>query len=195
MRFRLRKLAFLAGFRRLIAVLLVLAYVATTLGFSWSARVFEPGAASYPCQAHQCGCRSAEQCWTRCCCFTTSQRLSWAVAHHVQPPAEFAGRWRPMRITTMLQPQGTHMLHASIRHPAAHAANDRRRPATGRRSAGKQNGRQPRPHMASSLPNVMEFRPCGSSTARLLRRRFRPPGLSIGPSSTRSRPCAVLCPP
>ncbi len=193
--FRLRKLAFLAGFRRLIAVLLVLAYVATTLGFSWSARVFEP---ALP--------RTLARLTNVAAVRPNSAGLAAAVSQPASgcpglrtitssPPLSLPARWRPMRIMTMLQPQGTRTLQACIRHSAARAANDRRRPATGRRPAGRQSGRQPRPHMASSLPNVREFRPCGSSTARLLRRRFRPPGLSIGPSSTRSRPCAALCPP
>jgi hypothetical protein len=41
----------------------------------------------FPCQDHACGCRTAEQCWTSCCCFTPEERWAWADAHNVQPPA------------------------------------------------------------------------------------------------------------
>ena len=41
----------------------------------------------FPCQNRPCGCRSADQCWKRCCCFTNAQKVSWAKAHNVTPPA------------------------------------------------------------------------------------------------------------
>lgn len=40
----------------------------------------------YPCQDHGCGCASAHQCWTSCCCFTPHQRLTWAIRRGVTPP-------------------------------------------------------------------------------------------------------------
>ena len=40
----------------------------------------------FPCQDHRCGCRSAEQCWRECCCFTRDEKLAWAKAHRVQVP-------------------------------------------------------------------------------------------------------------
>ena len=42
----------------------------------------------YPCQHHRCGCVSADQCWRQCCCFTHEQKLAWAAANGVVPPAE-----------------------------------------------------------------------------------------------------------
>lgn len=44
-------------------------------------------AISFPCMANACGCRSAEQCWRSCCCYTIDERLTWAKAHGVTPPA------------------------------------------------------------------------------------------------------------
>jgi hypothetical protein len=41
----------------------------------------------YPCMNHVCGCQSAEACWRGCCCFTMTQKLAWAEAHGVTPPA------------------------------------------------------------------------------------------------------------
>jgi hypothetical protein len=41
----------------------------------------------FPCQDHVCGCQTAEQCWSHCCCFTPEQRWAWAREHNVEPPA------------------------------------------------------------------------------------------------------------
>ncbi len=40
----------------------------------------------FPCQNRPCGCRSAEQCWKKCCCFTNSQKVAWANANGVDLP-------------------------------------------------------------------------------------------------------------
>ncbi|MFN7876762.1 MAG: hypothetical protein ACK5PB_15685, partial [Pirellula sp.] len=40
----------------------------------------------YPCQGSLCGCRSAYQCWTSCCCTTPEERLAWAIDNNVTPP-------------------------------------------------------------------------------------------------------------
>ena len=40
----------------------------------------------FPCQGRGCGCKSAKQCWTSCCCHSPAQRLSWAKRKNVTPP-------------------------------------------------------------------------------------------------------------
>ncbi len=40
----------------------------------------------YPCQGGLCGCRTARQCWTSCCCRTPAQRTAWAKARNIVPP-------------------------------------------------------------------------------------------------------------
>ncbi len=40
----------------------------------------------FPCQNTPCGCRTAEQCWTACCCNSPEQRLAWAKRNGVEPP-------------------------------------------------------------------------------------------------------------
>ncbi len=55
------------------------AMVAGWFGVVWSS--------PYPCQDHACGCASAHQCWTECCCHTEHERLVWAIEHGVLPPA------------------------------------------------------------------------------------------------------------
>ena len=40
----------------------------------------------FPCQNRPCGCRSADQCWKKCCCFTNTQKVAWAKANRVAIP-------------------------------------------------------------------------------------------------------------
>jgi len=47
----------------------------------------DPQEVAYPCQNRSCGCKSAYQCWTSCCCFSPQQRLEWAKKHGVTPPS------------------------------------------------------------------------------------------------------------
>lgn len=42
--------------------------------------------APFPCQSRLCGCKSAQQCWKKCCCFTDTQKVAWAKANRVTPP-------------------------------------------------------------------------------------------------------------
>jgi hypothetical protein len=37
--------------------------------------------------AGSCGCKTAEQCWRSCCCHSLAERLAWARARGIQPPA------------------------------------------------------------------------------------------------------------
>lgn len=40
----------------------------------------------FPCQNRPCGCRSADQCWKKCCCFNNAQKVAWAKANNVKVP-------------------------------------------------------------------------------------------------------------
>ena len=40
----------------------------------------------FPCENCPCGCRTAEQCWQNCCCYSLEQRLAWAERNGVRPP-------------------------------------------------------------------------------------------------------------
>ena len=40
----------------------------------------------FPCQNRPCGCRSASQCWQKCCCFTNAQKVVWAKTNRVILP-------------------------------------------------------------------------------------------------------------
>ena len=41
----------------------------------------------FPCQDRPCGCRTADQCWKKCCCFTNVEKVAWAKTHDVELPA------------------------------------------------------------------------------------------------------------
>ena len=41
----------------------------------------------FPCQKRACGCVTANDCWTSCCCFSAGSRVAWARDHGVTPPA------------------------------------------------------------------------------------------------------------
>ncbi len=40
----------------------------------------------YPCESCGCGCASATECWTHCCCHSEHERLVWAIENGVMPP-------------------------------------------------------------------------------------------------------------
>lgn len=82
--------------KRVLGVLMLGVLLIATLGAlpsptmvsGWFGRVIsEP----FPCQDHSCGCGSAHECWSRCGCFTTDQRLAWAERRGVRPPPGFRG--------------------------------------------------------------------------------------------------------
>ena len=39
----------------------------------------------FPCMDKPCGCGTAEQCFTKCCCHTLAERLAWAKARGLEP--------------------------------------------------------------------------------------------------------------
>lgn len=41
---------------------------------------------TYPCKGGACGCKSAHQCWTSCCCNSPAKRAAWAKKNRVTPP-------------------------------------------------------------------------------------------------------------
>jgi len=74
--------------QRLVAGCTVIPYLIASLGLPVPAGAAPKDSSQpFPCQQHACGCQSAEQCWTHCCCFTPEQRWAWAEANNVKPPA------------------------------------------------------------------------------------------------------------
>jgi hypothetical protein len=87
--------------RRTVAVLALGSYLAAAFGLPVSLSPAKSARQPFPCQNQPCGCRSAEECWQHCCCYTPEERWAWARAHHVQPPAyaepPTAAGWRTSR--------------------------------------------------------------------------------------------------
>ncbi|MBI2477738.1 MAG: hypothetical protein HYV60_03545 [Planctomycetia bacterium] len=75
------------------ASLLALAGVlVSSLGIMFVPAVPRSSSQAFPCQGGHCGCSTAAQCWQSCCCTSVSERLAWAKANDVTPPAFLSNR-------------------------------------------------------------------------------------------------------
>ena len=88
-RFFLTSVAPLFHTRKLVSLLVLLAFCIATLPLPILQLDLSPSDDStpYPCQSCHCGCKSAFQCWTSCCCHTPEERLEWAEKNGVTPPS------------------------------------------------------------------------------------------------------------
>ncbi|MFM8735361.1 MAG: hypothetical protein ACKOC8_09225 [Pirellulales bacterium] len=59
----------------------------------------------FPCMDKPCGCATAEQCFTSCCCNTPAETLSWARAHRVDAAVVQA---LTKRVAAAAAPAATH---------------------------------------------------------------------------------------
>src|SRR5262249_39494911 len=85
---RSRRFGELAGHLRRLAVLAALAaYLAAAPAVPVPAPRAKARIQPFPCMDRACGCMNAAQCWKGCCCFSDADKLAWAAAHHVEPPA------------------------------------------------------------------------------------------------------------
>ncbi len=62
-------------------------FVASGVPLPLPVRVAKDLSLPFPCMYSKCGCIDAEHCWSSCCCHTLAERLAWARAHGVEPPA------------------------------------------------------------------------------------------------------------
>jgi hypothetical protein len=94
--------------RNLGVGLALVAYLAASLGFALPIPTRKPRGQPFPCQDHACGCRSAEECWRHCCCFSPTERLAWSQAQGIDPPAYAekppTGGWRNLPIREQAGP-------------------------------------------------------------------------------------------
>lgn len=74
-------------FRRFQGFCAIAIYVVALIGLPVPETSQAASDGAYPCQQGRCGCATAEQCWRSCCCHTLDQRVAWARAHGVTPPA------------------------------------------------------------------------------------------------------------
>jgi hypothetical protein len=93
--------------RRLVVGLVLFAYFTATTGFPLPATAARDDGAPFPCQGHRCGCQSAEQCWSQCCCFSPDEHLAWARTRGVAPPATAmrsnSAGWRTQRLRDQVE--------------------------------------------------------------------------------------------
>jgi hypothetical protein len=82
----LRRLLLRPPGRRLTAGLALVAYLVVAAGVPVPAFPRKDTSVPFPCQDLACGCRSAEQCWRHCCCFTAAEHWAWARARGIEPP-------------------------------------------------------------------------------------------------------------
>lgn len=90
-----RKIWFLFGTQKGVAITLLLSFCCALLPVPSGGQIensrslLRSKACSepFPCQNCRCGCSSAEQCWTSCCCYSLRERLAWAKKNKVAPPA------------------------------------------------------------------------------------------------------------
>ncbi|WP_437223390.1 hypothetical protein SH661x_003198 [Planctomicrobium sp. SH661] len=75
---------------RLVCLSVLLSIVASFVPLPVGVAVVSPGekdrSEPFPCADRPCGCRSAQQCWKKCCCFTHEQKLAWARKNRVKVP-------------------------------------------------------------------------------------------------------------
>jgi len=73
--------------RRLAAWLLIVEQLLVGAGVALPCPAAAAGSAErFPCEHCGCGCRSAEQCWAHCCCFTAQEKVAWAKRNGVAVP-------------------------------------------------------------------------------------------------------------
>ena len=77
----------------------------------------------FPCMDKPCGCATAEQCFSNCCCHTPAERLAWAKAHHVEPAVLAALERRVATEVARAKPAGSCCAAMATKQPAC--CNDR----------------------------------------------------------------------
>jgi hypothetical protein len=114
-------------FRRLFACISLFAYLATVLGMPLPQGQAKDHSQPFPCQDNPCGCQNAEQCWRHCCCHSPEERLEWARANGVDPPAyaelPSSSGWQSVRVRDQIPSKTTTC--CSCRKPTTESASPR----------------------------------------------------------------------
>jgi hypothetical protein len=72
----------------------------------------------FPCMDKPCGCATAEQCFSSCCCHTPAERLAWAKAHRVEPAVPAALERRVAAEVARATPAGGCCAAKATKRPA-----------------------------------------------------------------------------
>jgi hypothetical protein len=156
--------------RRLCAAVTLLGYLLATFGVPLPATARKAEDLPFPCRDHPCGCLTAEQCWTACCCFTPEQRWAWARQHHVEPPA-FAEKpsghsWRTTRLRDREAVPAKQPTRCS--NCPAHGGTQEKRPEPAKPCCSPRQGhppccQQPQPTPARTKASCCQKPPSGPS--------------------------------
>lgn len=75
----------------------------------------------FPCEDCSCGCASAEECWSHCCCHSEHERLVWALRNGVAPPsfvhftpAQWSAAIRELQPFTDTSPLSIHRIQLDL---------------------------------------------------------------------------------
>jgi hypothetical protein len=79
----------LSIWRRVFSCVLLVAFCVSSVPvpFESAEPLVQDSSERFPCEGHRCGCKTAHQCWTNCCCNSPKQRVAWAKRNNIQPPA------------------------------------------------------------------------------------------------------------
>jgi hypothetical protein len=122
-----------APLRRITTWLAILGYTLVASGLPLPFGVVAPAASDspaakrlagkdrsrpFPCMDKPCGCATAEQCFTNCCCNTPAETLAWAKARAVEP-AVLAALLRRVATSRQLAAKSTQSSCCSTKAPVA----------------------------------------------------------------------------
>lgn len=71
--------------RALTALLMISSLALAQFGYPVWQVAAKKGDQPFPCQFSRCGCHTAEQCRTSCCCHSKQERVAWAVKRNIDP--------------------------------------------------------------------------------------------------------------
>lgn len=71
--------------RAVVSLLMIASLGLAQFGYPVWKVVAKNGDRPFPCQFSNCGCKTAEQCRTSCCCHTKRERVAWAVQRGIDP--------------------------------------------------------------------------------------------------------------
>lgn len=83
--YRRPRASFVLSVRAVMALLMIGSLALANLGYPIYEVAMKKGDTPFPCQFSRCGCQTAEQCRTSCCCHSRQERVAWAVERGIDP--------------------------------------------------------------------------------------------------------------
>jgi hypothetical protein len=83
--FRRLRAPFAVSLRAGIALLMIGSLGLAQFGYPVWQVAAKKGDQPFPCQFSRCGCQTADDCRTNCCCHSKQERVAWAVKRNIDP--------------------------------------------------------------------------------------------------------------